>query len=280
MEHPEGRRPEYYQGNPPATGLIRRFILEVHMDMRKLVAEALGTLLLVFFGVGVATLSFGFAMTGEVTSAGVVATALAFGLIMLVLAYGIGPISGAHINPAVTMGFLVAGRIGIAEAIGYWIAQLVGGIAGAALLFWMFSSADGYSAAEQGLGTNGFGANSMIGLNVGGAFLAEVVLTFLFVLIVLLVTRKAAWPQLGGVAIGLGLATVHLIGIPLTGTSVNPARSIGPAFFVGGDALSQLWLFIVAPLLGAVVAALVARYLFPTDALAPEVTANEEIPSS
>ncbi len=250
------------------------------MDIRKLVAEALGTLLLVFFGVGVATLSFGFGMTGEVKSAGVVATALAFGLIMLVLAYGIGPISGAHINPAVTLGFLVAGRIGIVDAVGYWIAQILGGIAGAGLLFWMFSSADGYSTAKQGLGTDGFGANSMVGLNLGGAFLAEVVLTFLFVLIVLLVTRKAAWPQLGGIAIGLGLTTVHLIGIPLTGTSVNPARSIGPALFVGGDALSQLWLFIVAPLIGAAIAALIARYLFPTDALAPEVTANEEIPSS
>lgn len=249
------------------------------MDTRKLVAEALGTLLLVFFGVGVATLSFGFEMTGESVSAGVVTTALAFGLIMLVLAYGVGPISGAHINPAVTMGFLAAGRIGIKEAAGYWIAQIIGGIAGAALLFSMFSSAEGYSTAEQGLGTDGFDANSMIGLNMGGAFLAEVVLTFLFVFIVLLVTRKAAWPQLGGVAIGFALTTVHLIGIPLTGTSVNPARSIGPALFVGGESLSQLWLFILAPLVGAVIAALVARYLFPTDKPAPEVTANREIPT-
>lgn len=250
------------------------------MDTRKLVAEGLGTLLLVFFGVGVATLSFGFEMTGASVSAGVVTTALAFGLIMLVLAYGIGPISGAHINPAVTMGFLAAGRIGIAEAVGYWIAQVIGGIAGAALLFWMFSSAEGYSTTDQGLGTDGFGANSMIGLNMGGAFLAEVVLTFLFVMIVLVVTRKASWPQLGGVAIGFALTTVHLIGIPLTGTSVNPARSIGPALFVGGEALTQLWLFIVAPLVGAVIAALVARYLFPADRPAPEITANREIPTN
>ncbi len=250
------------------------------MDMRKLVAEALGTLLLVFFGVGVATLSFGFAITGGSDSSGVIATALAFGLIMLVLAYGIGPISGAHINPAVTMGFLAAGRIGITDAVGYWIAQIIGGIAGAALLFGMFSSAEGYSTAKQGLGTDGFGANSMIGLNMGGAFLAEVVLTFLFVLIVLLVTRKASWPQLGGVAIGFALTTVHLVGIPLTGTSVNPARSIGPALFAGGDALTQLWVFIVAPLVGAVIAALVARYLFPADRPAPEVTANKDIHTS
>lgn len=248
------------------------------MDTRKLVAEALGTALLVFVGAGVATLSFGFGLAGQSAAAGVVATALAFGLVMLILAYGIGPISGAHINPAVTMGFWVSGRIGIGEAVGYWIAQFVGGIAGAATLLWMFSGARDYSTATVGLGADGFGASSMVGLDTLGAFIAETVLTFLFVFIVLLVTRKAAWPQLGGVAIGLALATVHLVGVPLTGTSVNPARSLGPAVFVGGEALSQLWLFIVAPLVGAVLAALVSRYLFPHDVAAPEVTANERIP--
>lgn len=239
------------------------------MDLRKLVAEALGTALLVFFGAGVATLSFGFGMAGESVSAGVVATALAFGLVMLILAYGIGPISGAHINPAVTMGFLAAGRMGVAEAVGYWVAQFAGGIVGAAGLFCVFSGAKGYSTATTGMGANGFDASSMVGLGMGGAFLAEVVLTFLFVLIVLLVTRRASWPQLGGVAIGLALATVHLMGIPLTGTSVNPARSLGPALFVGGAALAQVWLFIVAPLVGAVIAALVSRYLFPREAVEP-----------
>jgi aquaporin Z len=247
------------------------------MDVRKFVAEALGTALLVFVGAGVATLSFGFGMDGQSISAGVVATALAFGLVMLILAYGIGPISGAHINPAVTMGFLAAGRMGVVEAAGYWIAQFAGGIAGAGGLLWMISGAKGYSTVTVGLGANGFGASSMVGLDMFGAFIAEVVLTFLFVFIVLLVTRKAAWPQLGGVAIGLALATVHLVGIPLTGTSVNPARSLGPALFVGGDALSQLWLFIVAPLVGAVIAALVSRYLFPREVATPEVTANEKI---
>lgn len=244
------------------------------MDKRKLVAEALGTALLVFVGAGVATLSFGFGMAGQSMSAGVVATALAFGLVMLILAYAIGPISGAHINPAVTMGFLAAGRMGIGEAVGYWIAQFVGGIAGAATLFWMFSGARGYSTATVGLGADGFGASSMLGLDALGAFIAEVVLTFLFVFVVLLVTRKAAWPQLGGVAIGLALATVHLVGVPLTGTSVNPARSLGPALFVGGEAMSQLWLFFVAPLVGAVLAALVGRYLFPREASASEVAAD------
>lgn len=165
------------------------------MDIRKLVAEALGTALLVFFCVGTATLTFGFAMTGESVSAGVVATALSFGLVMLILAYAIGPISGAHINPAVTIGFLVARRISITEAVGYWIAQIIGGIVGAAILRGMFAGAAGYSTDKVGLGTDGYGDASMIGLNAGGAFLAEVVLTFLFVAVVLSVTRKAAWPS-------------------------------------------------------------------------------------
>lgn len=247
------------------------------MDVRKLVSEALGTACLVFFAVGVATLCFGFALTGSSVSAGVLATALAFGLVLLVLAYALGPISGCHINPAVTIGFLVARRITLVEAVGYWIAQVVGGIVGAAVLRAMFASAKGYSRKSTGLGTDGYGNQSMIHLGAGGAFLAEAVLTFLFVFVVLTVTRQAAWPQLGGVAIGLALTTVHLIGIPLTGTSVNPARSIGPALFVGGPALSQLWLFIVAPLVGGAIAALVSRYFYPEDAAAPEATATAVI---
>ena len=235
------------------------------MHVRKFVAEALGTACLVFFGVGVATLSFGFKLTGSSTSAGVVTTALAFGFVMLILAYALGPICGAHINPAVTMGFFVARRISPADAAGYWVAQIVGAIVGAAILRVMFAGAPGYSTKTTGLGTNGFGKDSMIHLGTGGAFLAEVVLTFMFVLVVLTVTRKAAWPQLGGVAIGLALATVHLIGIPLTGTSVNPARSIGPALFVGGAALSQLWLFILAPLVGGAIAAATSWYLYPEE---------------
>jgi len=235
------------------------------MHTRKLVAEALGTACLVFFGVGVATLSFGFRLTGTSISAGVVTTALAFGLVMLILAYAIGPICGAHINPAVTMGFLVARRISVPDAVSYWVAQIVGAIVGAAILRGMFAGSPGYSTKTTGLGTNGYGRHSLIHLDTGGAFLAEVVLTFLFVLVVLTVTRKAAWPQLGGVAIGLALATAHLIGIPLTGTSVNPARSLGPALFVGGAALSQLWLFIVAPLVGGAIAAVTSWYLYPEE---------------
>lgn len=242
---------------------------------RKLIAEALGTAFLVFCAVGTATLCFGYQITGSSKSAGVVATALAFGLVLLILVYAVGSISGCHINPAVTMGFLISRRIGLGEAVGYWIAQVIGGIAGAAVLRGMFATADGYSTDKVGLGADGFGDLSMVGLGAGGAFIAEAVLTFLFVFVVLTVTRRAAWPQLGGVAIGLALTTVHLIGVPLTGTSVNPARSIGPALMVGGDALSQLWLFIVAPLVGGIVAALVSVFFYPGEHLAPETTAAE-----
>jgi aquaporin Z len=249
------------------------------MDLtRKLVAEAVGTAALVFFAVGTATLCFGYKLTGPSVSAGVVATALAFGLVLLVLAYALGSISGCHVNPAVTIGFLVARRIPIREAVAYWIAQIIGAIVGAAILRGLFAATKGYSTDTIGLGTDGYDSNSMVGLNAGGAFLAEVVLTFLFVFVVLTVTRRAAWPQLGGIAIGLALTTVHLIGIPLTGTSVNPARSIGPALFVGGDALSQLWLFIVAPLMGGIVAALLSMYLYPGEHIpAPEATAAEDV---
>jgi aquaporin Z len=251
------------------------------MDLiRKLVAEALGTALLVFFAVGTATLTFGYQLAGSSKAAGVITTAMAFGLVLLALVYAIGAISGCHVNPAVTIGFLVARRITVREAVAYWVAQVVGGIVGAALLRVMLAASDSYSTDKIGLGADGYGKSSMIGLNAGGAFLAEIVLTFLFVFVVLTVTRKAAWPQLGGVAIGLALTTVHLIGIPLTGTSVNPARSIGPALFIGGDALSQLWLFIVAPLAGGVIAALASMYFYPgRDIPAPEQTATEGAPA-
>lgn len=233
------------------------------MNLRKLFAEMLGTALLVFFGVGVATLSFGFELAGTSLSAGVVATALAFGLVMTIMAYAFGSISGAHINPAVTMGFLVSRRMSVVDALGYWLAQIIGGVVGAWLLYMIFIGIADYSTATIGLGTDGYGAQSMIKLGVGGAFLAETILTFSFVLVVLTVTTKAATTSVSGLAIGLALATVHLAGVPLTGTSVNPARSIGPAVFVGGPAMDQLWLFIVAPLLGGALAALASMYFYP-----------------
>ncbi len=232
------------------------------MKSRSLFAEALGTALLVFFGAGTATLTFGFKATGASVSAGVVATALAFGLVLLVLVYGIGPISGCHVNPAVTMGFLAARRITLGDAVGYWAAQVVGGIAGAAGLFGLLHLSSGYQA-RLGLGADGYGTSSMIGAKAAGAFIAEIVLTFVFVFVILAVTRRASNATVAGLVIGLALTLVHIIGIPIDGTSVNPARSIGPALFVGGSALSQLWVFILAPLIGGAVSALVFQYLYP-----------------
>lgn len=240
------------------------------MTTKKLVAEGLGTALLVFFAVGVATLAFGVGTTGSSTSAGVLATALAFGLTLMVLAYALGPISGCHVNPAVTMGFLAARRIDLKTAGEYWAAQVVGGIAGALALWGVLETSSTYRDS-MGLGADGYGSESMIGVNLGGALVTEVVLTFLFVFTVLSVTRKAAAASamMAGAVIGFSLTVVHLVGIPLTGTSVNPARSIGPALIVGDTALSQLWVFIVAPLVGGAVAALVHNYLFPPREDAP-----------
>lgn len=246
------------------------------MNSRSLFAEGLGTALLVFFGVGTATLSFGFKVAGASQSAGVVATALAFGLVLLVLVYALGPISGCHVNPAVTIGFLVARRISMGEAVGYWIAQIVGGIVGAGALYGMFQLASDYTKST-GLGANGFGKASTVGLAVGGALIAEAVLSFIFVFVILAVTRRVENATVAGVAIGFALALVHIIGIPLTGTSVNPARSIGPAIFVGGDALTQLWMFIVGPLLGGVIAAIVHRALYPEGEEAAEVAPAPEL---
>lgn len=232
---------------------------------RKLVAEAVGTALLVIFAVGTATLSFGFKLAGPSMSAGVVTTALAFGLVVLALAYTIGPISGAHVNPAVTLGFVVSGRMKLGEGIGYWVAQFAGGIAGALVLWGVLSGSPSYSRATTGLGADGYGHASMIGLNASAAFGAEVVLTFLFVLVVLGATSHVGSPGFAGLAIGLALTAVHLVGIPLTGTSVNPARSLGPALVVGHSALSQVWVFILAPLAGGIAAAVFYRVLFPKE---------------
>lgn len=248
-------------------------------DLRKLVAELVGTAILVVVAVGTATLSFGFHFAGLSTSAGVVTTALAFGLVLVALVYTIGPISGCHVNPAVTLGFVTSGRMKILEGLGYWVAQVIGGILGALVLWGLFSGSPTYSTSRQGLGTDGYGKYSMIHINASGAFGVEVVLTFIFVMVVLFATSKISMEGFAGVAIGLGLAMVHLVGIPMTGTSVNPARSIGPALVVGGAALSQLWLFIVAPLIGGFVAALLYGFLTSSrtvDVPADQVPADEQ----
>lgn len=239
------------------------------MTHRKLIAEALGTAVLVIVGVGVATASFGFKLAGTSTSAGVVATALAFGLVLLALAYTLGPVSGAHVNPAVTLGFVLSGRMSLAEAAPYWAAQFVGGIVGSLVLWAIISGSPEYSRSVVGLGTNGWGPKvSMLSIGLGSAFATEVVLTYIFVTAVLVATSRIGSPGFAGLAIGIALAVVHLLGIPLTGTSVNPARSLGPALIVGHKALSQVWLFIVAPLVGGALSAFSYRYFVPTEPIA------------
>ena len=190
-------------------------------------------MILVVIAVGVATETFGFHLFGLSYSAGVAATALSFGLVLVALVYAIGPISGCHVNPAVTLGFIASGRMKLVEGVAYLVAQFAGGIVGAYLLYWMFTTSPIYSKSRIGLGTDGYGKESHLFVSQWGAFLIEVVLTAIFVLIVLFATHKASIQGAAGVAIGFGLVIVHLIGIPLTGTSVNPARSLGPALVVG-----------------------------------------------
>ena len=216
------------------------------MDRRPIICEFMGTALLVLMGVGAAVLAG--------TWIGNLGVALAFGFALLALAYSLGPISGCHVNPAVTLGFLLAKRIDVRTAVSYWVAQFLGGIVGAALVFWLAKNVPGLRTHGK-MGSNGWGARSEVHIDLGGAFLAEVLLTFLLVFVVLSATHKLALTGFAGLPIGFSLAVIHLIGIPLTGTSVNPARSLGPAIFAGGAALSQLWLFIVAPLVGGVIAA-------------------------
>jgi aquaporin Z len=216
--------------------------------MKKYLAELIGTFVLVFGGVGSAVLA-----GGKIGFAGV---SSAFGLSLLAMVYAIGPISGCHINPAVTFGALLTKKIGIKDATAYVIAQIIGAIlASAVILFVARGVPDSYHPAVAGMGANGFGLHSPGGYSFAAAFVAEVVLTFFLVFTVLGSTDVKAPVGFAGVAIGLVLTLIHLVGIPITNTSVNPARSIGPALFVGGWALQQLWLFIVAPLVGAAVAA-------------------------
>src|SRR3954468_5375219 len=234
--------------------------------VRSLIAEFVGTLLLVFLAVGAAVSG----VTGRGLVSGVVGVALAFGLVLLALAYAIGPVSGCHINPAVTLGVLLSRGMTASEAGMYWVAQFAGGIAGAALLKLMTSGFGDVRDTTGTLGSNNYGAN----ISLGGAFLLEVLITMVLVAVVLLVTGRSATPGFAGLAIGLTLTVVHLFAIPLDGTSVNPARSLGPALFAGGDFLKHVWLFIVAPLVGAVVAVGLVRLFTPP--VVTEIALREE----
>jgi aquaporin Z len=194
---------------------------------------------------------------------GYLGVAFAFGLSLLAMAYAVGPISGCHINPAVTLGLLVSGKVELGEAVRYWIAQIVGAIAAAGILLAIVSGRKGgYDVRMEGLGANGYAAHSPGGFPVGSAAAVEVILTAFLVFTVLAATDRIANVAFAGIPIGLVLVLIHLVGIPVTNTSVNPARSIGPAIFVGGWALKQLWLFILAPLAGGLLGAIVHRLLF------------------
>lgn len=225
--------------------------------MKKYIAEFIGTLVLVVFGcgsaVGANTLLGGLGVETPLAFSTLL-IAFAFGLSIVAMAYSIGNVSGCHINPAVSFGMLVAGKMSGKDFVGYVVAQCIGAIVGAGLLAVFFGS-------RETLGENGYGAASALGIGAGTAFLVEVVLTFVFVLLILGVTSKAEFSSVAGLVIGLTLTLIHILGIPFTGTSVNPARSLGPALLVGGDALAQVWLFILAPLVGAGLAALVHKYL-------------------
>jgi len=226
----------------------------------KLIAEIFGTFWLVFGGCGSAVLAAMF-LAGDASPVnlgiGFVGVSLAFGLTVMTMAYAIGHISGCHLNPAVTIGLVVAGRHPKSEALPYIIAQVVGGIAGAAVLYLIASGKPGFSASESGFASNGFGDLSPGGYTMVAALVAEIVLTFFFLLIILGATDKRAPAGFAPIAIGLGLTLIHLIGIPVTNLSVNPARSTAPALFAGGAYISQLWLFWLAPIVGAALAGIV-----------------------
>lgn len=218
-------------------------------EMKKYFAEVIGTMTLVFMGCGSAM------VLGTDISGGHLAVALCFGLAIVAAAYAIGNISGCHINPAVSLAMLINGRISVKDFIGYIIAQVAGAIAGAAILFGL-----------TGLGmpdlTGGFGSNGTAVMGIAGSLIIEIILTFFFVFAILGVTADENKSSIAGIVIGLVLAFVHIVGIPLTGTSVNPARSIGPALFAGGSALTDVWVFIVGPLVGAAIAAIVYGLLY------------------
>ncbi|AQY52388.1 MIP channel s family protein [Listeria weihenstephanensis FSL R9-0317] len=218
---------------------------------KKLFAEFIGTFVLVLFGTGTAVLG------GGIEGIGTLGIAMAFGLSIVAMAYSIGTISGCHVNPAVSVAMFLNKRISGSELVGYIVAQVAGAIVGTVTLLSFLNLSD---MSTKNLGQNGFG-----NIGAGGAFLVEAILTFVFVLVIIVVTGKKGNPAFAGLVIGLTLVLIHLLGIPLTGTSVNPARSIGPALFAGGEALSQLWVFILAPIVGGLVAAIVGKFALDSE---------------
>ena len=215
---------------------------------KKYLCEFIGTLVLVFFGCG----------TAVITGGDIVATSLAFGLAIVVMAYSIGKVSGCHVNPAVSLAMYINKKLSFSELCGYVVAQVLGAIAGTAILFAILKSS---VLGLPNLGANGYGVLSNVELSLVGALITEIVLSFVFIFTILGVTSDESKENISGLIIGLALTFVHLIGINLTGTSVNPARSLGPALFAGGEHLKQLWVFVVAPLLGSILATWVYKYI-------------------
>jgi aquaporin Z len=231
--------------------------------MKKYIAEFIGTFSLVLFGCGSAVIS---SVTHEgLAGLGVLGIALAFGLAVVAMAYAIGPISGCHINPAISIAMFSAGKLSVQDTIGYIIAQVLGAVAGAGVLYIIAGGKSDFTGLpEWGLGSNGWGEGYLGNFSTTAALVTEVVMTCLFLLVIFATTSKQGNPNMAGLAIGITLVLIHLVSIPITGTSVNPARSIGPAIFAGGKALSQLWLFIVAPIAGGLLAAGIWKMLLET----------------
>jgi aquaporin Z len=226
-------------------------------DVKKYLAELIGTLVLVLIGCGSAAIAGKFI--------GIVGISFAFGLAVLAMVFAIGKISGCHINPAISIAMLVAGKMHWKDTIYYIIAQCIGAIIGAGILATIIVGMPGYAVTMDGLGQNGYGAQSPAEFTLFACLIAEIVLTAVFLFVIFGSTSKKAPEGFAGIAIGFSLVFIHLVGIPITGTSVNPARSLGPAVFVGGEALSQLWLFWVAPIIGGIIAALIWKYAFEKD---------------
>jgi aquaporin Z len=239
--------------------------------MKKYIAELIGTFVLVLLGCSAAVIAGKTA--GDVPAGiGLLGIALAFGLGVVTMAYAIGPISGCHINPAVTISMLAARKISFADAIGYIVAQFIGATAGAGVLYMIQKGNPAFTMGDWALGSNGYGPGWLANYSTTSAFISEAVLTFIFLFVIHAVTSKAGNSTMAGLIIGLTLVLIHLAGIPISGASVNPARSFGPAIFAGGIALQQLWLYLTAPVVGGIVAALVWNGIFASSAKSAMVT--------
>lgn len=220
-------------------------------NIRKCICEFIGTAVLVLFGCG----------TAAITGGSIIPTSLAFGLSIISMAYVIGNISGCHVNPAVSLAMLINKKINIKEFCFYVVAQILGALAGAGILYGLMQTSSLLDVSELGLGANGFGDSSLANVNMIGALIVEAILTFVFVYTILGVTSDRKKASVAGIVIGLTLTFVHILGIPLTGTSVNPARSLAPAILLTGEALKQVWVFVVGPFVGSAIAAFVFKFL-------------------